>query len=93
MLVPIRHQNGCKPVPSLTIKNLPSDLYERLKRSAKSHHRSINGEVIATLERSLRADRLTPEAELAGIRVLRESLNVAALDPDEISAAIHEGRT
>ncbi|MDQ3254247.1 MAG: Arc family DNA-binding protein, partial [Acidobacteriota bacterium] len=31
---------------TLTIKNLPDDLYQQLKRTAAQHRRSINSEVI-----------------------------------------------
>lgn len=38
---------------SLTIKNIPNDLYERLKASAKANRRGINSEVIMLLKASL----------------------------------------
>ena len=39
---------------TVTIKNLPDDLYELIKQNAASNHRSINGEIIFRLERSLK---------------------------------------
>jgi plasmid stability protein len=38
---------------ALLIKNMPPPLHERLRRCAVRHHRSMNGEVIAILEREL----------------------------------------
>ena len=38
---------------TVTIKNLPDDLYELIKKNAASNYRSINGEIIFRLERSL----------------------------------------
>jgi len=35
---------------ALLIKNMPPPLHERLRQRAVSHHRSMNGEVIAILE-------------------------------------------
>ena len=35
---------------SITVKNIPADLYEHLKESAGANHRSLNGEIIACLE-------------------------------------------
>jgi plasmid stability protein len=32
-------------MPALTVKNIPDDLYDHLKVSAKAHHRSINSEL------------------------------------------------
>ncbi len=37
-------------MPSITLKNIPPDLHRALKRRAKAHHRSLNKEVIATLQ-------------------------------------------
>lgn len=35
---------------SLSIKNVPDDLAERLRQRAKRHHRSLQGELMAILE-------------------------------------------
>jgi len=32
---------------TLTLKNIPDELYGRLKQAAEVHHRSLNSEVIA----------------------------------------------
>lgn len=40
-------------MPSITVKNLPEPLYRALKQRAKQRHRSLNGEIIATLEETL----------------------------------------
>ena len=44
-------QNGSQPVPSITIKGISPTLHERLKSIARRHHRSLQNEVIACLER------------------------------------------
>jgi len=38
---------------TLTVKNLPPMLYERLKEKAKSNRRSLNNEIIVMLEQGL----------------------------------------
>ena len=38
---------------ALLIKNLPPPLHERLRRRAAEHHRSMNREVIAILEKEM----------------------------------------
>ncbi len=38
---------------TLTIKNIPDELYRQLKKTAEQHRRSLNSEVIVCLERSL----------------------------------------
>ncbi|MBK1705246.1 FitA-like ribbon-helix-helix domain-containing protein [Halochromatium glycolicum] len=79
-------------MPAVTVKNLPDDLYQRLKTNAQAHHRSINGELIATLERALCVQRTDPEQQLAQIRALRRELDLPPLDLDAIRAAIESGR-
>ena len=37
-------------MPNITLKNIPRDLHRSLKSRAKAHHRSLNKEVIATLQ-------------------------------------------
>jgi plasmid stability protein len=58
-------------MPTITLKNIPPDLYERLKESAAANHRSINSEVISLIERGVRGRKVDPEALLARARELR----------------------
>ena len=97
---PKSNQNGtaqmppmASPMATVTIKNIPDPLYRALKQSAKSHHRSINGEVIRCLERVLLPRRVSDQELLEQLRRLREEPGVGpALSPEEIRAAIDEGR-
>jgi plasmid stability protein len=57
-------QPGGVTVASLTIKNIPVELYDMLKRSAMANHRSINSELIHCLEKTLKPSALTA-AQLA----------------------------
>ncbi|MBT4504438.1 MAG: Arc family DNA-binding protein [Gemmatimonadetes bacterium] len=38
---------------TLSIKNVPETLHERLKKRARHNHRSLNGELLALLERAV----------------------------------------
>jgi plasmid stability protein len=38
---------------TLSIKNVPVTLHERLKKRARHNHRSLNGELLALLERAV----------------------------------------
>lgn len=53
---------------NLSIKNVPDDLADRLRRSAARHHRSLQGELMAILERSLVAERLSAADTLERVR-------------------------
>ncbi|HXJ84196.1 MAG TPA: hypothetical protein VMS64_36620 [Candidatus Methylomirabilis sp.] len=56
---------------TLTVKNIPQPVVDRLKQRATLHRRSLNLEVIACLEAIVQATPVDPEALLAGIRDLR----------------------
>ena len=58
---------------SVTVKNLPADLYARLKKSAAQHRRSINREAIVCLEKVLSSSKVDSDAFLAGVRALRKT--------------------
>jgi plasmid stability protein len=76
---------------SITIKDIPTDLHQRLKTRAKAHRRSLNAEVIACLESILLPQPQDVEAEIEAAKALRESINVY-LTQKEIDKAIEDGR-
>jgi antitoxin FitA len=59
---------------SITIKNIPDDLYLRLKHAANANHRSMNGQAIASLDDALKHPRQSAEEWLAGVDTLRKSI-------------------
>ena len=77
---------------SLTIKNIPDDLYEHLKQAAKAHHRSINSELIYCLESTLLPSKLTPTDLKDTAKALRDRVMTDRIDIDETNAAKNEGR-
>ena len=77
---------------SLTLKGIPDDLLNRLRRVAESNRRSLNREVIERLERSLEGRRLDPDALLARVDVLRGRLALPPLDDAAIQQAKRAGR-
>ena len=38
---------------TITLKNVPPEIYERIKIQAKNNHRSINGEILSILEQAI----------------------------------------
>jgi antitoxin FitA len=79
-------------MPSITLKNIPDPLYERLKAAAARNRRSLNGEVIARLERSLGAAPVDTNALLARARAVRERAPLPYLTDDALRSARDEGR-
>jgi plasmid stability protein len=74
-------------MPNITLKNIPHDLYERLKRAADEHRRSINSEVLVCLENALITRRAEPEELLARLRAVRRRAGDAPLGDAEVTAA------
>lgn len=76
---------------TLTIKNLPDSVYQKLKALASRNRRSINSEAIVRLEEAVRHDQTDEEELLQRIRALRADCPVRLTDSD-LKAAIEEGR-
>ncbi len=79
-------------MPTITVKNIPDNLYAHLKQTASMNHRSINSEIIVCLERVLRSQRLTAEATLARARQLRDRTSKCPLSDTEFTKAKTAGR-
>lgn len=77
---------------TLTIKNIPDDLYEKLKFSAEANRRSINSEVIVLIERAFRSHKPDPEEIQERARRLREMTAHYYLTEEELDRAKNEGR-
>jgi plasmid stability protein len=77
---------------TLTLKNIPDEVYERLKRSAEAHRRSMNSEAIVCLEAALLSPKLAPEERIARARALRATLPKAKFRAKDIDALKREGR-
>lgn len=77
---------------TITLKNIPDEIYARLKVAAQANHRSINSEVIACLERTLLSARVTGEERLTRARQLRSPLPSGKFKPEDIIDAIEQGR-
>ena len=79
---------------TITLKNIPEPLYERLKEAAAQNRRSLNGEVIARLDESTGGWKgLSIEARLERIRAARVTLKGGPFDPEEFDRYKNEGRS
>jgi plasmid stability protein len=76
---------------SITLKDLPPDLHEKLKLSAKQRRRSLNAEVIARLEQSIQPQRVNPQELIERARRFRSTLTFEATD-EEINEFKRQGR-
>ncbi len=77
---------------TITLKNIPKELYSKLKVVAKVNRRSINSEAIICLEKVLLSRRKPVEEILEEARQLREFTTGYVLTPEELEEMINEGR-
>ena len=78
---------------TLTIKNLPDDLYLALKQKAASHRRSLNNEAIVSLVQAVQRHEISPQNILLKARQLRIQENTGiTLTNEVINDAKREGR-
>ncbi len=79
-------------MPNMTIKNIPDDLYEKLKKRAQEHDRSMNNEVISCLKHTLQGGRVDPEAFLARVEAMQRQVSMPPLTDEILRRAKEEGR-
>jgi plasmid stability protein len=79
-------------MPTITVKNIPPDLYEELKKVAGVSHRSINSEIIACIESAVRSRKINPDLLLVNARRLRARTAAHPITDKEFTRAKSAGR-
>lgn len=77
---------------TLTLKNIPDAVYDRLKLTAEQNRRSLNSEAIVCLEAVLLPTRVAPHERIARARALRATLPAGSFNAKDIDSAKREGR-
>lgn len=77
---------------TLTLKNIPDDLYERLKVAAEMHRRSLNSEAIVCLETVLTPTKIAPSERLERARRLRAGLSTSQFQARDIDTLKRQER-
>jgi plasmid stability protein len=67
---------------TITIKNIPPAMHRTLKARAKAHGRSLNREIIATLESTLHGAPIDSTAIGKHARAVRETMGVYVTQKD-----------
>lgn len=79
---------------TLTLKNVPDALINRIKRQAERHRRSLNREAIHILEHGAGSGAASSvEARLERIRAMRNRYNLPPLTEALLEEAKSEGRS
>ena len=76
---------------TLTLKNIPDEVYKRLKAAAGTHRRSLNSEAIVCLETVLMPTKMASSDRLARARQLRAGLG-SEFHVRDIDALKRQGR-
>jgi hypothetical protein len=77
---------------TLTLKNIPDAIYDRLKAAAQTNRRSMNSEVIVCLESVLLPIQVTPSERLARAQELRAALPQVKFKISDIDRLKRQGR-
>ena len=70
---------------NITIKNIPEDLYEKIKRNANANRRSLNQEIIVCIEKSVIGEEVSPEQLIENARRLRKKTASHYLKNEELN--------
>ena len=76
---------------TITLKNVPAGIHKTLKYRAKAHGRSLNKEVIASLEATIHGVRVNTAAVVSHARAVRETTEVYMTQSD-LTAFKNTGR-
>ncbi|MBN1406946.1 MAG: Arc family DNA-binding protein [Calditrichaceae bacterium] len=79
-------------MPAITIRNIPNDLYDQIRKSALMNYRSINGEILYRLHHSLGHKPIEPKILLKRIANLQKKIKLPKLTSELLDKARAEGR-
>ncbi len=77
---------------TITVKNIPDETYNILKKLAVEHHRSINSEIIYLIDRATGSTRIEPKERMLIARKLREKTISHVISNEQISNMKNAGR-
>jgi len=77
---------------TVTVKNIPDEVYARLKSAAATNRRSINSEIIMCIERAVVSRPIDPVKIIEDARQLRKITANHPIGEAEFNQAKAEGR-
>ena len=70
---------------NITVKNIPDDVYDQLKQSARINRRSVNQEIIVCIENSVQGAVVEPQQLLENARRLRKKTAAHPISNEELN--------
>lgn len=92
-MVPFWNRSEVYTLATLTVKNIPDNLYGRLREMAALHRRSINSQIIVCIERAVQVSRIPAGEVLTRARNLRRRMAGPPLTVAELLEDKSQGRT
>ncbi len=77
---------------TVTVKNIPDEVYECLQRSADINRRSVNSEIIVCIERQVSSQRRDVDDIVQRARALRSLTSATPVTQNWFDEAKREGR-
>ena len=77
---------------TITVKDIPDELYETLKKKAAAHHRSINREIIYYIEQGVRQREIHVEQVLETARRIRAEIGPVPFSEELLDEYKNTGR-
>lgn len=77
---------------TITLKNIPTDLYDLIKANARRNRRSINSEILFQLEKAIKVKKINVDNYLTKLELLHNNLSLPELNDDILNQARNEGR-
>ena len=79
-------------MPDFALRGLSPGLHQALKEAAEENHRSLNGEILARLEQSLRPSTVDVDVLLARVAARKNRLRSLPLSGEELRRLKDAGR-
>ena len=79
-------------MPAVTIKNIPPELYEKIKKNASLNYRSINSEIIFRLEQAFSHRPVDAKKLIQRIEELQRRFSLPLLNDDVLTESKNFGR-
>lgn len=77
---------------TITVKDIPDELYEALKQKAAAHHRSINREIIYYIEQGVGSRQQSVDEIVAEARRIHAKIGKLPVDEEILNEAKNSGR-
>lgn len=78
---------------TITVKDIPDNLYEALKKRAAAHHRSVNREIIYYIEQAVSRREVNVEELLEKARRIRAEIGEVPISEELLDDYKNNGRS